>query len=323
MKTTAIKKITGLLIAASLTTGIYAQVRNDVIKAFNTGVGLMKTDIKGAIDAFENSISIAEQVGDSADDIRMKAINVLPGLYYQQTYNVLTVEKNIPSAIQSAKVTREVAEKYQNQNVIGNTDRVLVQAYSTMASEFFSKKDYQNAAYAFDSVLMVDGTNLTALNNKALIYRTLGNKEEFIKSVDAYLVQLKATNDTAKIAQAETMARDYFRAEAGKLNTAKDFNGTLELLNTASQYGEDKNVLYQLANVYNSLKNYSKAAESAKAGLALETGSAEEKAKFYWELGTAQAGLGDNGAACESYRNSSYGAFAEASKAQRTNLKCQ
>jgi hypothetical protein len=27
MKTTAIKKITGLLIAASLTTGIYAQVR--------------------------------------------------------------------------------------------------------------------------------------------------------------------------------------------------------------------------------------------------------------------------------------------------------
>jgi hypothetical protein len=100
----------------------------------------MKTDIKGAIDAFENSISIAEQVGDSADDIRMKAINVLPGLYYQQTYNVLTVEKNIPSAIQSAKVTREVAEKYQNQNVIGNTDRVLVQAIQQWLRNFSQRK---------------------------------------------------------------------------------------------------------------------------------------------------------------------------------------
>jgi len=322
MSTSALKQILGLLIVTSMTTGVFAQERNDAIKAFNTGVGLMKTDIPGAINAFESSISIAEQVGDSANDIRQKAINVLPGLYYQRAYNILTVDKNVPTAIQASKKSMEVAQKYQNQTVIDNTGKILIQAYSTMASEFFAAKDYENAIHAFDSILMINPGHLTALNNKALIYRTLANREEFARSMDAYIEQLNAANDTARLAQAQTMARDFFRVEAGKANTAKDFAGALELLNTASMYGEDKNVYYQMANVYNSLKNYSEAAESAKAGLALETGSAEDKAKFYWELGTAQAGMGDTGAACESYGNSSFGAFAEASKAQRTNLKC-
>jgi hypothetical protein len=37
----------------------------------------------------------------------------------------------------------------------------------------------------------------------------------------------------------------------------------------------------------------------------------------------AQAGKGQTAEACESFKNSMYGPFAEPSKAQRTNLKCK
>ena len=63
--------------------------------------------------------------------------------------------------------------------------------------------------------------------------------------------------------------------------------------------------------------------EYAQKGLDLETGDAEAKAMFYYQLGVAQVGKGDTAAACESFKNAVYGPFAEAAKAQRTNLKCQ
>jgi hypothetical protein len=62
---------------------------------------------------------------------------------------------------------------------------------------------------------------------------------------------------------------------------------------------------------------------NAQKGLDMETGAAEAKAKFYYQLGVAQAGKLENAKACESFKNAMYGAFLEASKAQRTNLKCQ
>ena len=69
--------------------------------------------------------------------------------------------------------------------------------------------------------------------------------------------------------------------------------------------------------------NFDSGLEYAKRGLDLETGDAEAKAKYYYQLAVAQAGKGQNADACASFKNALYGAFAEASKAQRTNLKCQ
>ncbi|MDX9812628.1 MAG: hypothetical protein RBU28_09575, partial [Bacteroidales bacterium] len=70
-------------------------------------------------------------------------------------------------------------------------------------------------------------------------------------------------------------------------------------------------------------KNFNAGIENANKGLALETGDAEAKAKFYYQLAVAQAGKGDTSAACGSFKNALYGPFLEASKAQRSNLKCE
>jgi hypothetical protein len=95
------------------------------------------------------------------------------------------------------------------------------------------------------------------------------------------------------------------------------------MLNKAAKYGDDTGLFYYFADVYNKQKNFSRGAEYAQKGLTLETGGAESKAKFYFQLAIAQAGKGQTVDACASFKNAMYGAFAEPSKAQRANLKCK
>ncbi|MBN1158300.1 MAG: hypothetical protein JXA61_02875 [Bacteroidales bacterium] len=324
MTTSVVKKIAGfMMVATVLTLGAYSQVRNDAIRAFNAGVGLMKTDIPAAIESFESCVAISEQVGDSADDIRLRAVNVLPSLYFQVAYNLLAEENKLQEAIQASHKALEVAEKYENASVKENTEKVLIQAYSTMASDFFSAKENEKAIQAFDSVLMINPDHLNSLYNKALICRGTGDIEQFEQSIDVYIEKLIDAGDSARVEQANEIAVDFLRVEAGKANQANELERALELLNKAVKYGPDKEVYYQFANIYNKQKKFSEAAENARSGLELETGSAEDKAKFYFELAEAQANLGQTSSACASYKNAAYGAFVDASKAQLQNLKCQ
>jgi tetratricopeptide (TPR) repeat protein len=317
-------KTAGLIaIMIWMSSGLVAQEKNDAIKAFNTSIELMKTNNDSAILSFEECIKICEQVGDSVFEIQYKAEQVLPGLYLQKASNLLTVDKKTEEALAVAKKTLQVAEKYDNPKVAENARRIMIQSYSNMASAFVDKKENEKAIQAYDSLLMINPEQLSALYNKALIYRGMDNGLKFEEAIDIYIAKVKTTGDTVKTEQASKIARDYFRVAGSKANQASKLTDAINLLNTATKYGADKTVYYQLANVYNKQKKYSMAAENAKKGLDLETGSAEDKAKFYYELGSAQAGKGETGNACASFKNALYGPFLEASKAQRTNLKCQ
>ena len=324
MKLADIKKIAGFVIVfAGLCNGLIAQEKNDAITAFNQGVEQMKANDVRAIETFENCIKICEQIGDSANDIKAKAINVLPDLYFQKAYDLLTIDKKINESLQASKKTLQIAEKYGDAKTKENTQKIMVQAYSTMASNYVTSKENAKAIQAFDSVLMINPDHMPSIYNKALIYKGLDNAPKFTESIDLYIEKLKPTNDTVKIEQARKIARDYFRIAGSKANQANKLPDAINLLNSASKYGADKSVYYQYANVYNKQKKYALAAENAQKGLSLETGKPEDKAKFYYELGAAQAGKGETANACESFKNSLYGPFLEASKAQRTNLKCQ
>lgn len=324
MNTTRIKRISGLVVIfAGLCMSLLAQEKNDAITAFNESVELMKSGEENVIESFENCIRICEQVGDSAEDIRLKAVQVLPGLYYQEAYALLTSDKNVEASLIASKKTMEVAEKYGNSRIKDNTEKIMIQAYSTMASTYFAAKNYDNALLAFDSVLMINPKHLTSIYNKALIYRGQNNNQKFSETIDLYIEDLKALGDTVKVKQASDLALDYFRIAGAKAHQANNLGEALELLNTASRYGNDKNVFYHFAGIYNKQNKFSQAAENAMKGLELEKGSAEDKAKFYFELGQAHAGNKNTADACDALKNSMYGPFLQPSKALRTNLKCQ
>jgi tetratricopeptide (TPR) repeat protein len=324
MNLSVIKKINTLFVLITFVcVGLFSQSKNDAINAFNQGVVMMKTDPESAIEPFENCIKICEQVGDSADEVKIKAVQVLPDLYFQKAYNLFSTDKKYQESLTASKIALGVAEKYDNQKTKEKTQKLMIQDYSTLGINYYTANDNEKALSCFDSVLMINPDYLNAIKNKALTYIKLNNTAKFTETIDNYIVKLKDTNDTNLLPQANKIALDYFRNSGVKANAAKKYPEALTLLNSSFKYGTDKVVYYQLANIYNTQKKYTEAAENAQKGLELETGAPEVKARYYWELGVAQAGKGQTTDACESFKNSMYGQFLDASKAQRTNLKCK
>ena len=313
------------ILAVSVITGInlYAQVRNDVIKVYNEGVKSAQTDIKTAIKAFENVVILSDQVGETANDLKQKAIQILPGLYVKVANNSLNEKKPALEIIKAARAAVAAAEKYESVTNKENAGKILVQGYYTMGTEFFNGKDYENALLAFDSLLSINPDYISAVYNKALIFRSQNNTGAFEETIDLFLGKLDSVKDVEKEKQASALALEYFRAAGSQANLANNLDEALTLLNKAAKYGDDKDLFYFFADVYNKQKNYDNGADYAQKGLALETGDPEAKAKFYFQLALAQAGKGQTDDACASFKNALYGAFAEASKAQRTNLKCK
>ncbi len=318
------KSLTVVFLAfAFIFTNINAQERNDVIKVYNEGAKLMKTDLPAAINAFENVITISDQVGESANDLKQKAMQVLPGLYINSAINVVKENKSVAEIVQAAKVAVAATDKYGTATHKEKAKRLMVQAYEIMGTSYFTDKDYENALLAFDSLLIVDPDYSNAIYNKALVYRSQNNSEAFEEAIDLYLSKLAPGTDDERSKQASAMALEYFRAAGSQANQAENLDEALLLLNKAAKYGDDKDLFYFFADVYNKQSKFDSGVEYAQKGLEMETDDAEAKAKFYFQLGLAQAGKGQTAEACASFKNSLYGPFAEPSKAQRTNLKCQ
>jgi tetratricopeptide (TPR) repeat protein len=325
MRMKMMKKVSGIfLITALFCLGLNGQpTRNDVIASYNTGAKTMQTDLPAAIAAFENVVTLSDQVGETAADLKQKAIQVLPGLYVKAASNALTAKKPAQEVIQASKRALAASEKYNNAANKENANRLLVAGYYNKGTELFTAKDYENSLKAFDSLLVINPDYSAAIYNKALIYRSQDNVPAFEESVDLFLSKIDTVKEADKAKQASTMALEYFRAAGSQANQANNLDEALASLNKAAKYGDDKDLFYYFADVYNKQKNFDSGAEYAQKGLDLETGDATAKAKFYFQLGLAQSGKGQTAEACASFKNAMYGPFAGPAKAERTNLKCQ
>ena len=115
---------------------------------------------------------MSDQVGETAADLKQKAVQVLPGLYVKVASSSLTEKKPSPETIKAAKKAAAAAEKYGSAANKENAVKILVQGYYNLGTEFFTKKDYENALLAFDSLLVINPGYLNAIYNKALIFRS-------------------------------------------------------------------------------------------------------------------------------------------------------
>lgn len=311
------RKAAVILVASIFAINTYGQTRSDVVKLYNDGVKAIQTNIDSAILKFENVVKISATVAET-DDLKQNAIQSLPGLYLKSALNKMSNKRPGNEVVRAAKQAQAAADKYGNAAVKESSGKLLVQAYNKMATEFFTQKNYEKALATFDSVLAVNPDYLPAIFNKSLIYKTQNNATSFEETTDLYLSKASETDK----AKASSQALEYFRAAGSKANQENKLDEALDLLNKAAKYDEDKDLNYFFADVYNKQKNFDKGGEYAQKGLDMETGTAEAKAKFYYQLAVAQTGKGQTSEACASFKNAMYGAFAAASKAQRTNLKC-
>jgi tetratricopeptide (TPR) repeat protein len=305
-------------------TSAIGQTKNDAINAFNQGRILMTSDSKMAIDSFEYCVKICDQIGDSAKDLREKAVAVIPDLYYQIAYKLYATDKKVPEALTASKNCLSVCDKYNNAKTKEKTEKLMIVLYSSLGASFLKSNENDKALKAFDSVLMINPNYYKAIYNKAIAYVKMSNATEFAKTMDLYFEKSKAEGDTSQYVPARKLALEFYKKSGSKANAANKLPEALSLLNSALKYGNDKDVYYYLSDVYNKQKSYNEALVNAQKGLAMDsTGKPDAKAKFYYQLAVAHMGKGENDDACDSFKNAMYGMFLEPSKAQMTNLKCK
>jgi Tfp pilus assembly protein PilF len=299
-----------------------AQTKNEAIVSFNEGVEAMKTDPAKAIKAFEKSIAISDQVGDSAKDVKAKAIQVVPDLYLQVAKK-LASEKKWADAIAASKDAVKASEKYNDAKIKDAGQKLLAQCYVIQGGTFYAAKDFDKALKTFDSALLVNPNYTKAQYNKALVYMKMENTPKFVEQSNVVIEKAKAEGDTT---MANTMTKstgEYLLRSGIKNMQANKTAEAISNLETALKYINNNDVYYYMAIIYNKQKKYAEAATNAKKGLDMETGTAEAKAKFYYEYATALAGQNKKDEACENFKNANYGKFVTAVKAQLQNLQCK
>lgn len=314
------------LVGGALTSVLYAQetkyTQADAAVYFNQSIELMKTDLPKAIQKLDSCLILCNLIGDSALEVRAKAEPFLCDLNLRYAGSLYYDQKQKEAALVAARNTLSLCDKYSNEEIAQKTKKLLAQIYSSLGSSHFSAKAYDKAIVAFDSAYYFDPGLYTMLLNKAIAYRVLKNVNAFTDQMDQFIKLAAEANDSAQIKKAQKMAIEFLRAEGSRANAQNKAKEAEVLLTKALTYGEDKDVYYYLADVYSKLKKYSDAITYAQKGLAMETGTPEDKAKFYYALGTAYLALGKKDDACRAFKNAAYGKFAQAARAQMTNNKC-
>jgi len=312
--------LSGTFLFAALS--LQAQTKKDAADVYNHATELMTTNFKAAIDSFETAIKLCDKVGADANDVKDQSQKVLPGLYYNKLVKQFN-DKNYSSAFATALKVKDLGEKFGNPKVVEDAKNLTMQMYNIEGSNQAKAGNNQAAVAYFDSVLLINPDYYKATYSKAIAYFKMNDMAKFKENIDAAITKSKAASDVAFADQAQKTARDVFKGQGIKANQTKKFQSAIENLNESLKYGEDKDVYYRLANSYNGLKKYDEAIETAQKGVALETGDDTAKAKYYYEIATAQLGKGNKTEACGSFKQAAFGPFAPAAKAQMTNLKCK
>lgn len=323
MKRLVVNLIVLALVAVSAST-VSAQTYTDAVNAFNQGDELARGGKhKDAIAAFERVINISNALGDEGVEIKKKAEDYIPQLHFAYAVG-LAREGKLLDAATAFQATIDVSRKYNNTNLSQRAQQGLLQAYYSAGNQALQAKNFENAVSLYDKAIGVQNTFAQAYYNKGLALRNLGRGDEALEQFDR-AIQLGQSGRNNQIVDAATgAARNYLLLKAAESKNEKKYPETVAFLKQALEYKEaDAELHYRLAEVYNVMAQFDAAIESANKALQYEQGGPVDRARIWFELGYAHKFKNNTSAACEAYKNASFGDFrAGAEHSMQHELKC-
>jgi tetratricopeptide (TPR) repeat protein len=313
-----------LLVFATFCLYSQAQTMADAVAAYNKGVNLQATDTQGAITALEECYNISDKLGAEGDSLKTVVGKAIPVLYNKQA-NDLVEAKKYAEAITAFEGVAKVAKKYGDAETAEKATAKIPQLYYAAGFDAYNQKNDASAVTYLEKAVAADSTNTKPMYLLAVVYQRMNNTPKFLSTLDKTIAVAKSQNDAATIDKANSLGKRYYTVAYANNAKANKLNESIESLKKALQYApEDKDLTFFLGQTYNKAKKYDLAIENLKKALALETGTAEEKAKYYFELGNAYIAKNDNANACDAFKNAQYGKYAENAKYQITTvLKCK
>jgi tetratricopeptide (TPR) repeat protein len=330
--------ILSVLIALALVFGIsqtanaQEDMRGEAVSLYNEAQELAAANqLEDAIETYREALDIAND--NELEDISERIERQLPRVYYsrasrafQQYQEERTIEA-ADRAIARFNEAKEAGEEFNDEQVVQQTTRALPQLHYLKSTIHFRNEDLDAAMESLDTAIELNPNYPTAYYQRAIVYKAQ-NPEDIDQTLEYYdrAIELaEQTNDNRTLGNARRSAAEELIFRAVNLKEESRYSRAIELLEKVEDYDpENPDAHYRLAEISNMRGNFDRAIEHSNRALELETGGVTDRAKIYFELGTAYKGLGQQSNACEAFENANYGEFSEpASHELQFELECE
>lgn len=304
MKSRVLAMIAGVLLAGTLS----AQTLTEVINEFNSGVEKLNgQEYDAALEHFNQVLTLAETVGDEANDMKAQAEKQIPSTYYRQATTFMK-RKQYDNAIPYLEKTVETATLYgNNEEISKKAAGYLPQLYMRQGNQEWKNQNYDAAIEYFDKVLAVNPNIYQACQGKGMVYLEQNKTEEMLQCFANAKEGAAAKNDTKTIEQINGVIDNYYNKfiteEMEMVDPEEnDYTYVVEACENALAANPDNpRALYHLAIVANKSVEYDKAIEYAQQALQNEQEPVWISA-INFELGSAYQNTADYDKACETLR---------------------
>jgi tetratricopeptide (TPR) repeat protein len=305
---------------------VSAQSLEEARELYNSG-GQATTDgdLETAIQNFEDCISICETLVEEeedmdAEDLLLTVQQNMPKLYWQLCQTKVK-DKDYAAGLKYAKKAKSAAGEMNDEDIVSKASQLASKLYYSFSLSKYKSKNYDEALTQLDNSVNEYPENFKAHLLKVVILKETGNEDALIAATKEIMAIQKEDNNKDK---AVSITANYFYNEGVKAKQASDYDKALNNIDTSLEFnGENADAYYLKAAIYNAKQDWDNAVASVNTGLQYEEASADAKARFYYELGNAYAGKGDNAGACEAYGKAATGVYTENANYQINEvLKC-
>jgi tetratricopeptide (TPR) repeat protein len=306
--------------------------RAEAIQLYNQAQELAGSrDFSGAIDLFRDALEIARE--NNIDDIVELVEGNLPQVArsrasaaYSQ-YQSDRSKESVNRALQYFKDAKDIGEEFNNQEVAQQAQSAIPQLYYIRSVLEFRAENHDAAIDDLNTAIELNANYAVAYYQKGIVMKAKhpDDLDMFMPWYDQAIEVAQRTNDTRTLNNARNGARDELIYRAVNLAEERRFARAIELLEKVEQYDSSSATAhYRLAEIHNDRGNWDAAIRHANRALEFETGGVTDRAKIYFELGTAYKGKGDQENACSAFENARYGDFTEpANHELQFELRCE
>jgi len=285
-----------------------AQTLTDVINEFNEGVAKVNNqEYDASLEHFNQVVTLAGVVGDSASDMKAKAEELIPASYYKQALLFLK-RKQFDNAIPYLESTIEKAAEYSNnEESATKAKRYLMQSYMMEAQRNMKNESYDQSLDYFDKALEIGPKLYQAHYGKGMIFMGQDDIDPMLEEFKLAKEGALAKNDAKTVGNIDEAINAYYNKlikeeyEAVDPEEA-DYSYVVEACENALNANPDNpRAYYYLALVSNKQIEYDAAIENALKGIPLETDPVWQSA-LYLELGHAYQNTAEYDKACETLK---------------------
>jgi tetratricopeptide (TPR) repeat protein len=306
--------------------------RAEAIQLYNQAQELAgDRDFSGAIDLFRDALEVARE--NDIDDIVELIEGNLPQVArsrasaaYSQ-YQSDRSKDSVNRAIRYFKEAKDIGEEFNNQEVAQQATAAIPQLYYIRSVLEFRADNYDAAVEDLNTAIELNANYAVAYYQKGIVMKAKHPEDidMFMPWYDRAIEVAQRTNDSRTLNNARNAARDELIYRAVTLAEERRFSRAIELLEKVSQYDPNSATAhYRLAEIHNDRGSWDNAIRHANRALELETGGVTDRAKIYFELGTAYKGKGDKDNACSAFENARYGDFTDpANHELQFELRCE